>query len=65
MQEQLMKIARGALIAAVGAGSTYAITELGNVDFGGWTPIVVAALSVLANAVRKALEAAATKLPGS
>ena len=54
-KEDLISIAKGALIAAAGAGATYAIAGLGKLDFGLYTPIAVAVLSVAANILRKYL----------
>lgn len=48
-----VSLAKGAAIAAAGAGLTYLIQHLGEVDLGGLAPIVTAGLSVLANYVRK------------
>lgn len=49
----LVKIGTGALIAAGGAALTYIAEALPGVDFGEWTPMVVAISSVLINAARK------------
>lgn len=46
------RLARGAAVAAAGVVLTYLTTEISNFDFARWTPIVVAAWSVVANAVR-------------
>jgi len=51
--EDIKKIGIGALIAGAGALATYAIQAIGALDFGLWTPIVVAVCSVAANAIRK------------
>lgn len=49
----LKKVGTGLLVAIAGAAATY-LVEWGNgTDFGSATPLVVAALSVLANTVRK------------
>jgi len=54
----LKSVLKGAVIAVVGALLTYIAQELGNWDFGPtWTPIIVAGFSILANIIRKALEA--------
>lgn len=55
MTDQLKSIAKGAVIAAVGAALTYVTQAVSGVDFGPYTPAVVAVFSVLANALRKAL----------
>jgi len=49
----LNKIAVGAGVAVVGALLTYVSETITSVDFGQWTPIVVAVWSILANTVRK------------
>ncbi len=49
----LNKIAAGAVVAVLGALLTYAADLLPNVDFGEYTPIVVALLSIAINAGRK------------
>lgn len=51
----LKKIAIGAGIALAGALLTYTTETITSVDFGEWTPIVVAIWSILANAARKFL----------
>lgn len=53
MSEKLKSILIGSGIAAAGAALTYAAQAVSGVDFGVWTPVVVAALSVLANVARK------------
>lgn len=54
-KEDLKKIAIGAGIALAGALLTYITETITSVDFGEWTPIVVAIWSILANAARKFL----------
>lgn len=56
MTEKLIKIAKGAAIAAGGAALTYLTQVATGADFGEWTPIVVAGISVLINVARKLLE---------
>lgn len=52
----LKKLGKGTLIAGASAALAYLGGNLGLLDLGSqWTPIVVAVLSVLINAVRKAL----------
>jgi len=48
-----MKILVGLGVALAGAALTYAATVITEVDFGSWTPIVVAGFAVVANVVRK------------
>jgi len=51
----LVAVGKGALIAAAGAGLTYLIAWGETANFGDYTPIVVAGLSVLSNLARKYL----------
>ena len=53
MKLKLIKLLKGALIAGLGAGMVYTAEGLQGMDFGEWTPIVVAGFSVLVNAVRQ------------
>lgn len=52
-KEAAVKVAKGAGIAAAGAALTYLVQAVPGLELGDWTPIVVAVLSVLVNAVRK------------
>lgn len=45
----LKKVGKGALIAVTGAILTYGTQEIVNINFGEWTPVVVAIWSVIAN----------------
>jgi len=47
------KIGKGLLIAIAGAALTYLTEQIPNVNFGEWTPIVVAFWSVVVNLIRK------------
>jgi hypothetical protein len=49
----LKKIGTGALIAGSGAVLTYVAQNITALDFGASTPIVVAVLSILVNALRE------------
>lgn len=51
------KVLQGAAVAGAGAALTYLAEHLTQLNFGQWTPMVVAALSVLVNVVRKLLNA--------
>ena len=51
-----IKIWKGALIAVGGALLTYIAQTAGNLNFGEFTPIVVALMSILVNAGRKWIE---------
>lgn len=50
---ELEKVGRGALIAAAGAGLTYLTAWITGANFGDWTPVIVAAWAIAANAARK------------
>ena len=52
-QEKLIKILKGAGIAAVGAALTYLTEALPTVELGDWTPVVVGAWSIVVNVLRK------------
>lgn len=52
-KDDILSILKGAGIAAVGAALTFLTQWASGTDFGPWTPLVVAALSVLANVLRK------------
>lgn len=53
--EDWKRIAIGALIAGAGAVLTFLAENLGNMNFGEYTPVVVAGLSILINILRKLL----------
>jgi hypothetical protein len=53
--EDAHKILTGLLVAMAGAGITYAVDTVGMMDFGEYTPFVVAVASVLVNIARKFL----------
>lgn len=55
-QEDLIKIGVGAIVALLGALLTYAAQVVGQVDFGSYTPVVVALSAILINAARKFVE---------
>lgn len=52
-KDDAIKIAKGAGIAAIGAVLTYLTAWISGADFGSYTPMVVAAWSIVANLVRK------------
>ncbi len=52
-REELIKVAKGAAIAAAGAVLTYVTQWVSGADFGAYTPAVVAGWSIAANALRK------------
>lgn len=54
-KSDLLSVGRGLLIACIGAVLTYLTEQIPNIDFGAYTPIVVAAWGVIANIVRKFL----------
>lgn len=51
--EDFKKILVGALIAIAGAFLTYLLQVVGQIDFGTYTPLVVALSSIAINAARK------------
>ena len=55
-QEDLLKILKGAAVAVAGALLTYIATIVTQIDFGAYTPVVVAIASILVNAARKVLD---------
>jgi len=52
-KEDFLKIGKGALIAIIGALLTYLSQVVSGLDFGQWTPIVMAFWSIVTNAVKK------------
>lgn len=52
-KEDLAKIGKGAGIALAGALVVYIAEVVPNVDFGAYTPVVVAIAGILVNAARK------------
>jgi hypothetical protein len=54
--QDLEKILKGACIALGGALLTYSASVIGEVDFGPYTPVIVAVGSILINAGLKFLE---------
>lgn len=51
--EDAKALGKGLLIALAGAALTYVTEQIPNVDFGQWTPLVVATWSVVVNTARK------------
>jgi len=51
MNEKLKKIGKGALIAGGGAAIVYALQIVATMDFGEYTPLVVAFSGIIINAV--------------
>lgn len=51
----IKKILKGALVAICGAFLTYVTQIVGNIDFGTWTPLIVAFFSVIVNAANRFL----------
>ena len=49
----LTKVGTGVLIAIAGAALTYLTEWASSADFGAYTPVIVAGLSILTNIVRK------------
>lgn len=54
-KENLIKIAKGAGIAGIGAILVYLTEAIPGIDFGIYTPIAVAIFSILVNYVRKVI----------
>ena len=52
-KNDLVKVGKGALIAGAGAILTYLTTAITSLDFGEYTPVVVAGFSILINFLRK------------
>lgn len=57
-KDDVEKILLGAAIAVGGALLTYVAQVIGQIDFGPYTPIIVALASILINAARKFLQGA-------
>jgi ABC-type antimicrobial peptide transport system permease subunit len=55
-KEDLTKLGVGALVAVGGALLTYLADTIPGVDFGVYTPVVVAIASILINSARKFLQ---------
>ena len=51
--DKLVSILKGAAIAGAGAAGVYFFSNLADMDFGAFTPAVVALASVVVNALRK------------
>jgi len=47
------KIGRWAIVAVLGAVATYLMDTIPNLDFGQFTPVIVALNSILVNSIRK------------
>jgi hypothetical protein len=56
-REDIVSILKGTGIAGIGAALTYLSEWAAGSNFGVWTPLVVAALSILANVLRKQMPA--------
>ena len=55
-QEKWLKIGKGALIAVAGALVAYIPEAVTSVDWGSYTPFVVALASILVNALRLSIQ---------
>ena len=55
-KEKWISVGKGLLIAVGGAAATYLATITTQLDFGPFTPMIVAGFSVAINYIRKALE---------
>lgn len=49
----IKRVAVGGLICIVGAGATYLEQSIPTIDFGQWTPLIVAVNSMIINMLRK------------
>jgi hypothetical protein len=49
----MKKVGKGALIAGAGAILSYLTANIANLDFGSWTPVIVAGYGILANFAHK------------
>jgi len=52
-KESLKKVGKGALIAVGGTLCTYLLENLTSLDFGAYTGIVVALMSIIINSIRE------------
>lgn len=55
-KEDLKKIGKGTVIAGSGAVLTYLLSQLPKVDFGQYTPLITATLSILINSALKFID---------
>ena len=53
IKQDLIKVGKGALIAGTGVACTYILENVGNINFGDFTPIVVGFISILTNTLLK------------
>lgn len=53
LRTEWKSVLKGAAIAGAGAALTFLSEYISGQDFGTWTPLLTAGLSVLVNAVRK------------
>ena len=53
IKPDLKRIAIGAGIALLGALATYLESAIPSIDFGQWTPIIVAVNAIIINTIRK------------
>lgn len=52
-KEDGLKLLKGAGIAGAGAVVVYLLEIVPNIEFGKWTPLIVAGMGILANLTRK------------
>lgn len=55
-EKDIISLVKGLAIAMIGAGLTYLTAWIAKLDFGTWTPLIVAFWSFVANLVRKYLD---------
>jgi len=53
VKQDLAKLGKGALIAGTGVACTYILENVGNINLGDFTPIIVGVISILTNAILK------------
>ena len=51
-KESMLKLAKGACLAGGAAFLTFALVEIAKMDFGAYTPMVVAMIGILLNAIK-------------
>lgn len=52
----VIKMLKGALIAATGAAALYILDWIGSIEVGSWTPIIAAIVPALVNVVKEWLK---------
>ena len=60
----LVALFKGLVITLVGAGLTYLTAWVTKADFGDWTPMIVAFWGLVANVIRKYIDAPVKEMTG-